>query len=171
MSNFQKIKRESKPTNLYSLWPMTDDHFVNLFFIKLILFILYRKKDKQTHITMDLKQTKLTKTEWENTEIPVGDDEKRILKLICDGFHDVSIKTNMNQSLYQLIKVNNSSEMEAYLYERYFSKEVNKLMKKYGSETIGEFNPVTKSTNTLKKTDIIKIDNMDNFHHIYFLIQ
>ena len=79
---------------------------------------------------MDLKQTKLTKTEWENTEIPVGDDEKRILKLICDGFHDVSIKTNMNQSLYQLIKVNNSSEMEAYLYERYFSKEVNKLMKK-----------------------------------------
>ena len=141
---------------------MTDDHFVNLFFIKLILFILYRKKDKQTHITMDLKQTKLTKTEWENTEIPVGDDEKRILKLICDGFHDVSIKTNMNQSLYQLIKVNNSSEMEAYLYERYFSKEVNKLMKKYGSETIGEFNPVTKSTNTLKKTDIIKIDNMDN---------
>ena len=54
---------------------------------------------------MDLKQTKLTKTEWENTEIPVGPDEKRILKLICDGFHDVSIKTNLNQSLYQLIKI------------------------------------------------------------------
>jgi len=111
---------------------------------------------------MDLKQSKLTKTEWENTEIPVGDDEKRILRLICDGFHDVSLKTNMNQSLYQLIKINNSPEMEAYLYERYFSNDVKKLMKKYGSETIGEFKWIKKTTNILKKADIYKIDNMDN---------
>jgi len=111
---------------------------------------------------MDLKQSKLTKTEWENTEIPVGDDEKRILRLICDGFHDVSLKTNMNQSLYQLIKIHNSPEMEAYLYERYFSNDVKKLMKKYGSETIGEFKWIKKTTNTLKKADIYKIDNMDN---------
>jgi hypothetical protein len=111
---------------------------------------------------MDLKQTKLTKTEWENTEIPVCDDEKRILRLICDGFHDVSIKTNLNQSLYQLIKINNSPEMESYLYERYFSKEINKIMKKYGSETISSFDPCIKTTNALKKTDIFKIDNMDN---------
>jgi hypothetical protein len=111
---------------------------------------------------MDLKQTKLTKTEWENTEIPVGEEEKRILRLICDGFHDVSLKTNLNQSLYQLIKIKNSPEMESYLYERYFSKDVNKIMKKYGSDTIVEFNPCVKTTNTLKKTEIIKIDNMDN---------
>jgi len=111
---------------------------------------------------MDLKQTKLTKTEWENTEIPVGDEEKRILRLICDGFHDVSLKTNLNQSLYQLIKINNSPEMESYLYERYFSKYVNKIMKKYGSETIIEFKPCVNTTNTLRKTDIFKIDNMDN---------
>lgn len=111
---------------------------------------------------MDLKQSKLTKTEWENTEIPVGDDEKRILRLICDGFHDVSMKTNMNQSLYQLIKIQNSPEMEAYLYERYFSKDIKKLLKKYGSETIGEFKGIKKTTNKLKKADIYKIDNMDN---------
>jgi hypothetical protein len=41
---------------------------------------------------MDLKQTKLTKTEWNNTEVPVSDDEKRVLKLIRDGFKDVNIK-------------------------------------------------------------------------------
>jgi len=111
---------------------------------------------------MDLKQTKLTKTEWENTEIPVGPDEKRILKLICDGFHDVSIKTNLNQSLYQLIKIPNSPEMEAYLYERYFSKDVKKMMKKYGNETIGDFNPTLKSAKKLKKSDVFKIDNMDS---------
>ena len=134
----------------------------NRVFYKIELNNIQKKQYNKTHITMDLKQTKLTKTEWENTEIPVGDDEKRILRLICDGFHDVSLKTNMNQSLYQLIKVNNSPEMEAYLYERYFSKDVKKIMKKYGSETIGEFNQLLKVTNALKKTDIIKIDNMDN---------
>ena len=111
---------------------------------------------------MDLKQTKLTKTEWENTEIPVGPDEKRILKLICDGFHDVSIKMNLNQSLYQVIKIPNSPEMEAYLYERYFSKDVKKMMKKYGNETIGDFNPTLKSAKKLKKSDVFKIDNMDS---------
>ena len=37
MSTFQNLKKESKPTNnpirtadLYSLWSMTDNHFVNL---------------------------------------------------------------------------------------------------------------------------------------------
>jgi hypothetical protein len=35
---------------------------------------------------MDLQQTKLTKTEWNNTEIPVQEDEQFILKLIKDGF-------------------------------------------------------------------------------------
>jgi len=111
---------------------------------------------------MDLKQTKLTKIEWENTEIPVGEDEKYILKLICDGFHDVSIKTNFNHSLYELIKMNISDEMEAYLYERYFSKIVNKIINKYGSDTIHDFNPSINKTKILKKSDIIKIENMDN---------
>ncbi len=39
---------------------------------------------------MDLNQQKLTKTEWESTEIPISDDEKEIIKLIIEGFHDVN---------------------------------------------------------------------------------
>jgi len=54
---------------------------------------------------MDLKQTKLTKIEWNNTEIPVLSDEMRILKLISDGFHDVNIKSNVNQSMFQIVKI------------------------------------------------------------------
>ena len=75
---------------------------------------------------MDLKQRKLNKTEWNNTQVPVSQDERRILKLICDGYHDVSLKMNVNQSLSQVIKLDMTPEMEAYLYERYFSGDVKK---------------------------------------------
>ena len=110
---------------------------------------------------MDLKQTKLTKIEWENTEIPVGDDEKRILKLICDGFRDVNIRTNVNQSMYQIIKVAETPEMESHLYDKYFKKEIMKILKKYGGETIGEYDPKLVTSNKPKKTDVMRLDNMD----------
>ena len=53
---------------------------------------------------MDLKQRKLNKAEWNNVEVPVSQEEKRILKLICEGYHDVNKKMNVNQSLSNVIK-------------------------------------------------------------------
>ena len=111
---------------------------------------------------MDLKQRKLNKTEWNNTEVPVSQEEKRILKLICEGYHDVNIKMNLNQSLSSVIKLDATDEMEAYLYERYFNKEVKKMIKKYGNESMLESEPGTKELKKLRKTDMMKIDNMDN---------
>ena len=37
---------------------------------------------------MDLNQQKLTKIEWDTTEIPVSKEEKEILDLIVKGYHD-----------------------------------------------------------------------------------
>jgi hypothetical protein len=54
---------------------------------------------------MDLTQTKLTKTEWNNVEIPVSEDEKRVIQLIKQGYEDVNIRSNINQSIFQLIKI------------------------------------------------------------------
>ena len=48
---------------------------------------------------MDLKQNKLSKTEWESIEKSVGDDEKKILKMIVDGYTDVNIRFNETKSL------------------------------------------------------------------------
>ena len=45
---------------------------------------------------MDLNQQKLTKTEWDTTEIPISSEEKEILKLIIDGYKDVNILYNKN---------------------------------------------------------------------------
>ena len=47
---------------------------------------------------MDLKQNKLSKTEWESIEKSVDDDEKKILKLIVDGYTDVNARYNETQS-------------------------------------------------------------------------
>ena len=55
---------------------------------------------------MDLNQTKLTKTEWNSTEIPVSTEEKQILKLICDGYHNVNLIYNNNLVEYSKIKQN-----------------------------------------------------------------
>ena len=43
---------------------------------------------------MDLNQQKLTKIEWDTTEIPVSKEEKEILDLIVKGYHDVNIIYN-----------------------------------------------------------------------------
>ena len=69
---------------------------------------------------MDLSQTKLTKVEWTNTEIPVNDEEKRILKMIIDGYHNINIRTNTNQSLFQCMKIEHTPKNEAFLYKKYF---------------------------------------------------
>ena len=44
---------------------------------------------------MDLSQKKLSKSEWNNIEIPFPEKEKKILKLICDGYHNIDIKKKM----------------------------------------------------------------------------
>ena len=109
---------------------------------------------------MDLKQTKLTKIEWNNTEIPVSSDEMRILKLISDGFHDVNTKSNVNQSMFQIVKIDVTPENEVYLYNSYFEKEINHIIKKYG-DTIITYIPILAQTKQPKKIDKIRLHNID----------
>ncbi len=59
---------------------------------------------------MDISQVKLSKTEWANTEIPVSENEKTILNLIKDGFHNINIRYNSNLSLFQTLKIAVNSE-------------------------------------------------------------
>ena len=40
---------------------------------------------------MDLRQKRLTAEEWDSLEIPVSTNEKKILNLIYNGYHDVNI--------------------------------------------------------------------------------
>ena len=107
---------------------------------------------------MDLNQSKLTKTEWNNTEIPVNDEEKKILKMICDGYHNVNLIHNNNLSLFGYIKFTPNDELQDHLYKIYFEGEVKKLNKNYEIPFTLKINEKKK----LKSSEKIKIDNVNN---------
>ena len=67
-----------------------------------------------------LEQRKLTKAEWEGIEQPVSGEEKKILRLIIDGFHNLDILHNENLSMIQVLKVDKNDAMENHLYMKYF---------------------------------------------------
>ena len=112
---------------------------------------------------MDLTQSKLTKIEWMNAEIPVTDSEKNILKLIIDGYHNINVRTNLNQSLFQHLKVDNTPENEVFLYKKYFEKIITQINEKYQKKipNLPKFTAPALATKSPKKVDVIRIEHMD----------
>ena len=100
---------------------------------------------------MDLNQRKLNKSEWESIEVPVSDDEKIILTLICNGYHDVNMKYNKHLSLFGYLKVEYSLLMEDYLFYNYFLEKINQL------NTYTDFVHDIKPNPKIKKADLIRI--------------
>jgi hypothetical protein len=112
---------------------------------------------------MFFQQSKLTKTEWEYCEIPVSTEEKKILHLLKDGYYNLNIKYNDNQTLIQQMKIENTPEIEIYLYVKYFKKQVDEMMSgKNASPHLLSF-IATNFTKTKppKKTDLIRLSNLD----------
>ena len=112
---------------------------------------------------MDLTQSKLTKIEWMNAEIPVTDSEKNILKLIIDVYHNINVRTNLNQSLFQHLKVDNTPENEVFLYKKYFEKIITQMNEKYQKKipNLPKFTAPALATKSPKKVDVIRIEHMD----------
>ena len=81
---------------------------------------------------MDLKQTKLTRTEWDSIEIPVSDQEKDILKLIMEGYENPNITKNKTMSLFSFTKIEQTPENETFLYDKYFAPIIQRTIRKYG---------------------------------------
>ena len=66
------------------------------------------------------KQSKLSKEEWANIEVPCSENEKRILALISDGYADVNISRNYTLSLVQYMKLGNPAQFDEHIYKNYF---------------------------------------------------
>jgi hypothetical protein len=80
---------------------------------------------------MDLFQSKLTKSEWESIEVPVHTDEKQILQMIVEGYHDLNISRNNTISLLAFLKIPYSENIEAYIFDNYFNSEIAIQANKY----------------------------------------
>ena len=110
---------------------------------------------------MDLTQKKLSKAEWNNVEVPFPEEEKRILKMIIDGFHNIDIQENNTTSLLSIMKLDPTLVgLEVYLYKEYFEQKIKDLKKKYSS-VIGSYDIPVKSKegkNKLRKKDFMRIN-------------
>jgi hypothetical protein len=85
---------------------------------------------------MDLKQRKLSRSEWESIEIPVFKDENEILQLITNGFSNVHLKINKTDSIFTFLKIEYNTQIEEFLYVKYFSDKIKELIKNYNIEFI-----------------------------------
>lgn len=74
---------------------------------------------------MDLNQRKLTKSEWDSIEIPISENEKQVLKMIINGYSNVNIRINNNDSIFTYLKIDYSEKMEDYLYGKYLSNRID----------------------------------------------
>lgn len=105
---------------------------------------------------MDFTQGKLTKSEWDSMEVPDSHEEQQIYQLIKDGYSDVGIVRNSNQSLMQYMKIAPSDEMHAHMYELYFKTHVDEMREAFALTT---FETDTDKKKLVKKADLIRIQN------------
>ena len=104
---------------------------------------------------MDFTQGKLTKSEWDSVEVPDSHEEQQIYQLIKDGYNDVGIVRNSNQSLMQYMKIAPSDEMHAHMYELYFKTHVDEMREAFALT----FETDTDKKKLVKKADLIRIQN------------
>ena len=120
-------------------------------------------------------QGKLTKSEWNNMEIPVSSDELYIIKLIKDSYHDVQKKYNKNVSMIGVLKTSSYEEMHSHLYKKYFEEIVNEMIEKHKIAPVSGVSVCHSATTTdtvkskhvkqgqvqgsIKKIDAIRIEN------------
>jgi hypothetical protein len=135
---------------------------------------------------MDLKQRKLSKSEWESIEIPVSQDENEILQLITNGFSNVHLKVNKTDSIFTYLKIEYSSQIEEFLYVKYFADKIKEIVKnnnidfiKFSSENFSKRTKSLETTNKiynvnasnivrLKSGDQIRLSRLDNDNIIDF---
>ena len=107
---------------------------------------------------MDLTQQKLTKSEWDFLEVPVNSQELKILKLIYNGYNNISYTNNESNSLLGWMKIGtDEDQFHLYIYQENFEKIIKKILKKYQLPFIMQKDKSSKKK--LKKQDLIRIAN------------
>jgi hypothetical protein len=122
---------------------------------------------------MDLKQTKLTKSEWDNTEIQVSPQELEVLRLIINGYNDVNIKINKTPSLISYLKIENNPNITKYLFNKYFRQHIEGYINKNEiPDIVLEANVIVrlKSADQIRLERSISIDENSNIYE-FILIQ
>lgn len=78
-----------------------------------------------------IDQVKLSKSEWDYTEIPESQSEKDIMQMIINGFGDVNIIRTSQHSLVSFLKITPTPEMHQHLYATFYQTLLESLVKKH----------------------------------------
>lgn len=78
-----------------------------------------------------IDQVKLSKSEWDYTEIPESQSEKDIMQMIISGFGDVNIIRTSQHSLVSFLKIIPTPEMHQHLYTTFYQTLLESLVKKH----------------------------------------
>ena len=123
------------------------------------------------------KQVKLTKSEWDYTEIPEPQSEQDIMRLIIDGYSNVLISKSSQLSLLSYLKITPSDEMHFHLYSVFYKQVIEHLVKRHRKaecEFIAKMGPrepalkdvfaswkgIRGTSKEIKKIDKMRIDNI-----------
>ena len=135
-------------------------------------------------VEMDtINQVKLSKSEWDYTEIPEIQSEKNIMSMIIQGFHNVNVVQTTQQSLISFLKIQPSTEMHHHLYATFYQSMLEGFVKKHrkndrehmarrlrdgttntntnsNSDVFQSWKRVMGETKTIKKIDAMRIQNI-----------
>ena len=104
-----------------------------------------------------LQQTKLTKSEWDIIEKPLeSEKERHILKMIHDGYSDVSIQYNPFVCVKEFLNI--SDTFDVYIFENVLKEKLEKLNKK-NILKLNEVLHVSHKSKSISKADQIKMKN------------
>ena len=117
---------------------------------------------------MDLEQEKLTKSEWCSIERPLPDTEKRILKLIDNGFKNINIKENDTKTFISFLKISDIDNIDDHIFSNYLQTDLIIIFKNYNAK----YDPIQFNSKKLCKADQIRFKNMEKNimekrNHIY----
>ena len=115
----------------------------------------------ETHV--DLHQKKLSKAEWDYTEIPESREEIEVLNMIKAGFNNVNIRFNTTKSIIGILKTSISEEIMVFLFNKYFKTRVEEICEEAEYTEFNCEQVIGKNKNLkLKKIDEMRITN-NNF--------
>ena len=132
-----------------------------------------------TGTTDIIDQVKLSKSEWDYTEIPESQSEKDIMQMIISGFGDVNIIRTSQHSLISFLKIVPTPEMHQHLYATFYQGLLESLVKKhrknereYFTRTAATISPgpvidvfqswerIMGDSKAIKKIDAMRIQNI-----------
>ena len=120
------------------------------------------------YLTMDFTQTKLSRTEWNSTEIPISKSEHDILSMLINAAGgDINVRVNHTQSIVSFLKIAKTEKsamdkINAYIYSTFLApacRPIELSLKEKGKEK--EKNEKNKEKDKDEKNEKVHLNSAD----------